>query len=595
MNVRHQTPAAPDADGSVRTLIDDLLAEQRELTAVDRFSRLHGKGAAPLLEGHYRNLVPLTAPRPGEQYAFEVDLDRCSGCKGCVTACHSLNGLDEDEAWREVGFLVGEAAVPLETVAEKKAGGLESRRSASSPAHFSALSPSGRSKVIPLQVTVTTACHHCVEPGCLQGCPVLAYEKDPATGVVRHLDDQCIGCSYCILKCPYEVPKYSAKRGIVRKCDLCHGRLAEGEAPACVQACPNEAIRITLASPAEVGKRLRTPNRGEDSAARAAAWLPDAPDPALTVPTTRYVTKSSIAGLRAADHDRLSPQPAHWPLVWMLLLTQMGSGMFVMAAVAGARLAPEPRRFLLISAWAILHAGLAASVFHLGQPLRAWRAFLGWRTSWMSREILLFGLLSGLASAATSAAFGGSMGWDIGSGFSGVLTWAAAGVGVLAVFSSAMIYVDTGRPCWRGPETLVRFFGQLFLLGSAGAAVTVGWVEWSSGFASGLGPALATVAFVVRTGLFVWERRLRAVARPDASHPAHLAVRLAEGCFGSLLRIRLALFVVSTVTGGLAIAGVAGLGPWWASASLLSTFTASVLKRMLFFTTATAPKMPGLP
>ena len=74
----------------------------------------------------------------------------------------------------------------------------------------------------PYQQTVTTACHHCVEPACLEGCPVLAYEKDAETGIVRHLDDQCIGCQYCVLKCPYDVPKYSAKRGIVRKCDMCY-------------------------------------------------------------------------------------------------------------------------------------------------------------------------------------------------------------------------------------------------------------------------------------------------------------------------------------------------------------------------------------
>ena len=45
----------------------------------------------------------------------------------------------------------------------------------------------------------------------MNGCPVGAYEKDADTGIVRHLDDQCIGCSYCILKCPYDVPKYSKK------------------------------------------------------------------------------------------------------------------------------------------------------------------------------------------------------------------------------------------------------------------------------------------------------------------------------------------------------------------------------------------------
>ena len=57
----------------------------------------------------------------------------------------------------------------------------------------------------------------------------MAYDKDPETGIVRHLDDQCIGCQYCVLKCPYDVPKYSERLGIVRKCDMCVGRLRAGE------------------------------------------------------------------------------------------------------------------------------------------------------------------------------------------------------------------------------------------------------------------------------------------------------------------------------------------------------------------------------
>ena len=76
------------------TLIDTLINEQRRLTAVEKFSRAHSGHDGPADRTTYRDLIPLTAPRPGEQYAFEVDLDRCSGCKACVTAWHSLNGLD---------------------------------------------------------------------------------------------------------------------------------------------------------------------------------------------------------------------------------------------------------------------------------------------------------------------------------------------------------------------------------------------------------------------------------------------------------------------------------------------------------------------
>src|SRR3954466_2950723 len=84
------------------------------------------------------------------------------------------------------------------------------------------------------------------------GCPTKAYEKDPVTGIVKHLDDQCFGCQYCTLMCPYDAPKYNEARGIVRKCDMCSDRLAHGEAPACVQACPNEAIRIPVTDRAGV-------------------------------------------------------------------------------------------------------------------------------------------------------------------------------------------------------------------------------------------------------------------------------------------------------------------------------------------------------
>ncbi|HEX8311473.1 MAG TPA: 4Fe-4S dicluster domain-containing protein, partial [Chthoniobacteraceae bacterium] len=194
----------------VTTIIDDLLAEQQQLTAVERFSRRHSADVLPAHAKFYRDLIPIRKPESGEQYAFAVDLDACTGCKACVSACHSLNGLEEDEIWRNVGSLHGGTADE------------------------------------PYLQTVTTACHHCIEPACLEGCPVLAYEKDEDTGIVRHLDDQCIGCQYCVLKCPYDVPKYSATRGIVRKCDMCHSRLAADEAPACVQACPTHAISIRI-------------------------------------------------------------------------------------------------------------------------------------------------------------------------------------------------------------------------------------------------------------------------------------------------------------------------------------------------------------
>src|SRR4051812_20473553 len=88
-------------------LLDQLLREQQTLSAVERFSQRHADATSPLQEPFYRALLPATAPGPGQQYSFDVNLDVCTGCKACVAACHSLNGLDDGETWRSVGLLHG--------------------------------------------------------------------------------------------------------------------------------------------------------------------------------------------------------------------------------------------------------------------------------------------------------------------------------------------------------------------------------------------------------------------------------------------------------------------------------------------------------
>ena len=445
--LHHADPANAASSAGAHTLVDTLLDEQRQLTAVEAFARSHARHE--ITEPHYRKLLPVSTPRPGEQYAFEVNLDQCSGCQACVTACHSLNGLDDGESWREVGALFGEATVPGET---------------------------GGNRVVPLQQTITTACHHCVEPGCLEGCPVLAYDKDPVTGIVRHLDDQCIGCSYCILKCPYDVPKYSATRGIVRKCDMCHGRLAVGEAPACVQACPNEAIRISVVDQAgirsDLGKRRReeslteTRNTGHEAlifserlltSIPANEWLPDSPSPTITLPTTRYVTKKPVADLRAADHSLPRPQPAHWPLILMLVLTQAGIGGLLAERFVGTK-----SLSLELVSLSLLFAGLTASVFHLGQPLKAWRVWLGWRTSWLSREAIALNAFAGAAVVSVAARWLPPL-----TNYYSLITFSVAIVAATAVFAQAMVYADTHRAFWSLRHTAPRFFGSALLLGLA--------------------------------------------------------------------------------------------------------------------------------
>ena len=500
-----------------RTLVDELLAEQGRLTAVERFSQRHERGAIPAHARHYRDLIPLEKPRPGEQYAFAVSLDACTGCKACVSACHSLNGLDDDELWRNVGLIHTADAAPY-------------------------------------QQTVTTACHHCEDPACANGCPVLAYEKDAATGIVRHLDDQCIGCQYCVLKCPYDVPKYSKSRGIVRKCDMCHGRLAAGEAPACVQACPNEAIRIEVVS----------------SGASGGSLAPGAFDSGYTRPTTRYETsKSQFASARPADSATLRLEDSHMPLVVMLVLTQMAAGMHLELFFAG-----ESARLVAWLALGVLLAGLGVSVLHLGRPLKAWRAFLGLRKSWMSREIVVFGAYAAAASA--TAVFDGA-----------AAMVATAALALAGVFCSAMIYIDTRRPFWSARLTLPKFFGTTLLLGATASGAVLAW-SGAPGAAS-----FAVAATVIRTALFGWDAWTLRAALRDESHPAHRPALTTLRLLRWLPRTRASLFLFSTAASLAAIGGLGGIPAVWASLALVSTLSSQLLERYQFFRAVVAPRMPG--
>jgi formate dehydrogenase iron-sulfur subunit len=498
-------------------LIDQLLAEQKKLqTPVAQFSEVHHR-RAPDLADHYRTLIPLTKPGFGEQYAFEVSLDRCTGCKACVSACHSLNGLDDDEVWRDVGTLLGGKSAPG------------------------------------WKQTITSACHHCEDPGCLNGCPVGAYEKDADTGIVRHLDDQCIGCSYCILKCPYDVPKYSIKRGIVRKCDMCHQRLAEGEAPACVQACPTEAIRIVKVTQGQLMPRLFEAEIEHPQSAL--------PSSEITRPTTRYVGREVPVGASPADQLALIPQHAHWPLVFMLVFTQAGIGLLLGSESTAATLTGA----------LIFYAGMLASVFHLGQPLKAWRFFIGLRTSWLSREILAFSLFAPLPFVLSSLPL--LPDFPLKALTSQLAALSILPLGMIAVFTSVMIYHDTHRALWRFPLGACRFFGTV----ASFAALAHLMVSPSSSLLQGL--YAAAILFKLSPEL----RLLKLAKAKNVPWTADVhSARLQLGPLSRILRGRLALGLAALVLGM--------FQPWLAVPILL---VAEVLERQLFFQSVHAPKMPG--
>lgn len=518
----------------VTTWVDRLLAEQRALTAVDRFSAATAaRNERPTQEKYYRELIPSALPRPGQQYAFEVDLDRCSGCKSCVTACHSLNGLDDHETWRSVGLLIG----------------LQAEN--------------------PRQQTITTSCHHCLEPACLEGCPVLAYHKDPITGIVRHLDDQCIGCTYCIMKCPYEVPQYSRERGIVRKCDMCTHRLADGEAPACVQGCPHEAIRIEIIDVESVRSRLA------GSASGVNPFLLDSPDPAITLPTTRYQSSKPLSEQAiAADHAQTVPSLPHWPLVFMLVLTQHSVG-----ALMASFLVENPLLHAFCAAVAGT-LGLIAGALHLGKPLKMWRSFLGWRQSWLSREVIVLSAYMACLGVTVICSLRFS------STFLVPMTLAMSAIlGLCGIACSCMIYIDTHREFWSFSKTFSKFFGTVLLLGFATMPAILG--SWNR--ESAVLMALFTLA---KLGLELFSLRAPTTGS-DLNSVALKTQRLHAFDFRRVVWLRWVL----ALSGGILIpVGVAWgvLGTAWAAVALCLLMAGEIAERYLFFTCVVSVRMPGM-
>ena len=544
---------------------DGGLESGRDATAVDRFARAHDEAAASggsALTGRYSALMPATPPGEGQQYAFDVDLDACSGCKSCVAACHAMNGLEDDESWRDVGLLHG--------------GG------------------DGE----PVMQHVTTACHHCLDPACMHACPVDAYEKDPATGIVKHLDDQCFGCQYCTLACPYDAPKYSAAKGIVRKCDMCSDRLAEGEAPACVQSCPGEAIRIRVVDADHVVEESETN-----------LFVPGAPEPEITLPTTAYRTARVLPrNMVPADYYSVSPTAPHWPLIVMLALTQMSVGAFlveqVLGLVAPSALMASIRPLHSASALVFGLLALAVSVLHLGRPQYAFRAVIGLRHSWLSREIVAFGLFAALA--VTYAAWP----WmDARLGADGAappwLGWTVAGVGVAGIGCSVMVYQFTRKDFWNGWSTGCKFLLTAAVLGLAAAwlslMITAAWTE-STAAAAALeryGPALCRALIGAAALKLAFEA---ALFRHLAARSTTSLKRTALLMSGALSQVTAARFAAGVV-GGIAMPVLVLLSRTPAGQDvMLAPFVAmlfvaclagELLERYLFFAAVASPKMPG--
>jgi formate dehydrogenase iron-sulfur subunit len=148
----------------------------------------------------------MAIPNPSS-WGLLIDVTRCVGCYACTTACKESHGFPGDGEETELD-------ATTHTVVLDKGDDRYLRR----------------------------LCMHCADPSCVSACPVGALHKTER-GPVTYDATRCLGCRYCMVACPFNIPTYEWSEPVpaVRKCDMCMERQLEGRPPACAEACPAEA------------------------------------------------------------------------------------------------------------------------------------------------------------------------------------------------------------------------------------------------------------------------------------------------------------------------------------------------------------------
>jgi len=378
---------------------------------------------------------------------FVLDLDRCTGCEACVVGCNNENSVSEDLSWRRIHTF-------------------NHQRLATAPVfHF------------------TLACNHCLEPACMHNCPANAYTKDAATGAVLLDQDLCMGCRYCSWVCPYEAPQFNANSGVMEKCTFCEHRLTEGLNPACVTACPTDALKFEWnGEPALVDQPgfpdtgLRPAIRVEGTRRRSAPLMTAAPFSANVVSPT---AAGGWNGLKS-----------EWSLWFFTSIAALLMAWFAAATARGA-----PVALPVFAAAGVLAMGVSA--LHLGQITRIWRAILNIKGSWVSREVVLF--LAFFAAACTVQLRPGVPGW---------VHWVITGVGFAAMYAMDMVYRVPGQPALTVPHSAMATLTVAFYIGILTA-----------------NPVLLWPAATVKLGLYL-ARRERPVPGGGVLAPIRIGVGL---------------------------------------------------------------------
>jgi len=188
---------------------------------MNRRTFLKTMGAGALVGAGFGARPALASGRSGGDKEFVgvlVDTTRCIGCRSCEVACAKAHDMPVPD--------LGDA-----TVFDKPR--------TTSPTQWTVVS---RQETDRGDVFVKKQCMHCNQPGCVAPCLVKAMVKRPEGPVIWK--ENCMGCRICMVSCPFDIPKFEYDKPApkVQKCNLCWDRLQEGKPPACVEACPQEAL-----------------------------------------------------------------------------------------------------------------------------------------------------------------------------------------------------------------------------------------------------------------------------------------------------------------------------------------------------------------
>jgi len=151
-----------------------------------------------------------------------IDVSRCIGCKACQSACMEWNDLRDP-----VGVFNNSYTNPPDL--DDQTWCLM---------RFNEVEIDGTLRWLILK----DGCLHCSDPGCLRACPAPGAIVQHSNGIVDFEEENCIGCGDCISGCPFNIPRLRKADSRVYKCTLCSDRVAVGLEPACIKACPTQAL-----------------------------------------------------------------------------------------------------------------------------------------------------------------------------------------------------------------------------------------------------------------------------------------------------------------------------------------------------------------